>query len=92
MHDRLTAPYSLTGDEAFAREGWSWRFPADTSAATIVVKDCYQCQNPLSRVASKVTVTEGHTLRQKALLPKTRGSGDDPRCPTGPQGQRRDEP
>ncbi len=41
MHDRLTAPHSLSQDEAFAREGWSWRFPADASAATIVGKDCY---------------------------------------------------
>ena len=41
MHDRLTAPYSLSQDQHFAREGWSWRFPADASAATIVGKDCY---------------------------------------------------
>ena len=41
MHDRLTAPYSLAQDEAFAREGWSWPFPADASTATIVGKDCY---------------------------------------------------
>ena len=32
MHDRLTAPYSLSQDEAFAREGWSWPFPADASS------------------------------------------------------------
>ena len=41
MHDRLTAPYSLAQDEHFAREGWSWRFPADASTATIVGKDCH---------------------------------------------------
>ena len=33
MHDRLTAPYSLAQDEAFAREGWTWRFPSPASAA-----------------------------------------------------------
>ena len=36
MHDRLTAPYSLAQDEHFAREGWSWSFPADASAAAEV--------------------------------------------------------
>ena len=41
MHDRLTAPYSLSQDETFAREGWTWRFPTDASAATIVGTDCY---------------------------------------------------
>ena len=41
MHDRLTAPYSLAQDEAFAREGWSWPFSADASTATIVGKDYY---------------------------------------------------
>ena len=35
------APYSLSRDEAFAREGWSWPFPADASAATIVGKHYY---------------------------------------------------
>ena len=35
------APYSLSQDEHFAREGWSWRFPADAATATIVGKDCY---------------------------------------------------
>ena len=39
MHDRLTAPHSLAQDERFAREGWSWRFPADASSATRVRKD-----------------------------------------------------
>ena len=40
-HDRLTAPHSLSRDEAFAREGWTWSFPSDASTATIVGKDCY---------------------------------------------------
>ena len=47
---------------------------------------------PAGRVASRVTVTEGHTLPQKSVLPKRRDPGANPRCPTGPQGRRRAAP
>ena len=28
MHDRMPSPYSMSGDEDMAREGWTWRFLA----------------------------------------------------------------
>ena len=36
MHDRMPLPYSMSGDEDVAREGWAFRFPAPASAATEV--------------------------------------------------------
>ena len=35
-HDRLVSPQGLSGDDDFAREGWTWGFPAPASLATRV--------------------------------------------------------
>ncbi len=32
-HDRLPAPTTLSGDEAFGREGWKWDFPSSVDKA-----------------------------------------------------------
>ena len=40
MHDRLPMPYSMSGDEHEAREGWIWPYPSPASAA-VRVEDPY---------------------------------------------------
>ena len=40
MHDRLPMPYSMSGDEHEAREGWNWPYPSPASAA-VQVEDPY---------------------------------------------------
>ena len=40
MHDRLPMPYSMSGDEHEAREGWIWPYPSPASAA-VQVEDPY---------------------------------------------------
>ena len=40
MHDRLPRPYSMSGDEHEAREGWIWPYPSPASAA-VQVEDPY---------------------------------------------------